>query len=59
MRTPTYRKYPITYEKKNKTIEEPSSQTELIIDLSLSAAVGIVAFAFLKGVVFGYILGKK
>lgn len=59
MRQPTYRKYSRTFEKKNKVTYEPCTHTEMVIDLSMSAAVGIIAFAFVKGVIWGYLLRKK
>lgn len=48
-----YRKHPGTY-KKNL-----SEKVERVLDLSVPAAVGILAFTFVKGMFWGYMLKKR
>lgn len=47
------RKYPRVYEKKS------ASEDEGIFDLSVPAAIGVLAFVFLKGMFWGYILKRR
>ena len=48
-----YRKYPRTYVKKEQEDDGNS------INLSIAAAVGILAFAFFKGMFWGYMVKKR
>jgi len=54
MRYSGERKYPITHLKKEK---RPDSQ-ESVMDLSLGAAVGILAMVFAHGFLWGYMVRK-
>lgn len=47
-----YRKYPRVYDSKNR------NRNKTIFNISTCSAAGILAFVFLKGMFWGYILKK-
>jgi len=47
-----YRRYPRVYKKNLPEVEEKT------IELSIEAAIGIVAVAFLKGIFWGYMIKR-
>lgn len=52
MRYAASRKYPITHMKKTPEVQER------VLDLSVPAAVGLLALVFIKGVFWGYMIKK-
>jgi len=46
------RKYPIVHKKQQQ-------EEDTVLSLDMRVAVGIVAVAFIQGIVIGYIAGKK
>lgn len=55
MRYSSTRKYPITQMKKG----EQSKKLERVVDLSIGAAVGLLALVFAEGFVLGYMCHKS
>lgn len=54
MRYTNARKYPITQMKKNSS----DDRNDRIVDISLGTAIGLMAFVFLEGMVWGYMIRK-
>ena len=53
MRYYKHRNNPRVY-KKNNTVQD-----ETVLSLSLAAAAGVLAFTFVKGMFWGYLIGKR
>jgi len=54
MRYTPNRKYPITHMKRN----DQQVNSERIIDISIGTAAGVLAFVFLNGMFWGYMIRK-
>lgn len=55
MRYGSVRKYPITHMKKALQV----NNTERFVDMSLGAALGVLAITFVEGIFWGYMLRKS
>lgn len=54
MRYANARKYPITQMKKNSS----DNRNDRIVDISLGTAIGVMAFVFLEGMFWGYMIRR-